>query len=400
MENATIEKIVNEKKCTGCRACYFVCPMNAITFRTNEEGFAVPTVAAEKCVECSKCIRRCPETVPIKRYSTKTGIYFIVQGKERKSIKKSASGGAFYTIAKYVIHELEGVVFGASFDDSNVVRHIYADKISGLQQLQNSKYVQSDIGETFEKVKEFLEKGRYVFFTGTPCQVAGLHAYLGKNIETLFTADLICHGVPSPMLLKRQLEEVSHSWKGKIKGVRFRYKNPLFCSSSFYYMIMKPQHGLPIVRNPKDDPYFNIFSKGIGFRESCYKCQYANRERVGDFTFGDCDSHSLYPEFHPNEANSCLLLNSEKAQKIWETALNRLFDYTPLDLTKEEKYNKQLHAPSVRPDARDEVYKDLQKLPWKHFAQKYAGEQTAIRRVKAYLALILPPAILKRWGRK
>lgn len=391
--------IVEEASCTGCTACLNVCPVGAIRQNINYEGFVYPHVDKEICTHCGLCMKTCPENNKTRRYSSSNGEFYIAQGRERKHIKKSASGGVFYTIANYYLTVMGGVVFGAGFNEENVVCHHMVENVKMLPILQNSKYVQSDLKNVFCHVKEKLDEGRDVLFSGTPCQVAGLNNFLNRDYKNLLTIDIICHGVPSPALLKKELEEASCTWQGKVKSLQFRYKNPLFKTPSSFYMIMRMMKGLPVIRRPLDDPYFNIFSKGIGFRESCYLCQYASLERVGDFTLGDCDSHRLYPDFHPDESNSTVMVNSDKAKKIWDEIISKKCEYCSLDIEKEQEHNKQLKFPSIRPTLRDEVYWDLYDLNWDKFSRKYARRQTFIGRLRAYVAMLAPPYIVKLWGK-
>ena len=389
---------VGKTQCTGCSSCAQSCPSKAILMQEDEDGFYFPLVKTALCIECGKCSRFCPVINPERyKHVISNSDCFIVQSRDPQR-KRSASGGAFITIASDVIRN-GGVVFGASYDEANTVRHICVDTVKDLKKLQNSKYVQSDVGEIYRLVKEYLQNGKMAFFSGTPCQVAGLYAFLGQDDENLITADIICHGCPSPKLLKRQIEEESKTWRGKVKRVSFRYKNPIFKSSSSFYMMMMMQHGLPIVRRPSDDPYFNIFSKGFGFRESCYRCPFASPDRVGDFTLGDCDSHKLYKDFHPTESNSTVIINPPKARALWDKSVSKNVDYADLDINEEIRCNKQLGHPSERHKQRDDVYHDLENMTWDEFSRKYANKQSKIGKCRSYAALLMPNFIVSLWGR-
>ncbi len=392
-----VEDIVKSQNCAGCSACSFICPVGAIEIKENPEGFLTPFIKGGKCINCSKCVQACPaKNYDRIKHSIRDSKCFIVQSKSPER-KRSASGAVFYTIAADVLKG-GGAVFGAAFCEDNTVRHICVIDKDSLWRLQNSKYVQSNIGDTFIQAQDQLSEGKTVLFSGTPCQIAGLYAFLGKEYENLITIDIICHGVPSPKLLRRQLEEESKSWQGKVKKVSFRYKNPIFKSPSSFYMIMMMRF-LPKIRRPADDPYFNIFLKGYAFRESCYTCSYASPNRVGDFTLGDCDSHRLYPNFHPYESNSTVIVNTPKALKLWDNTINKLCDYSDLDIDEEIKKNKQLGHPSERPENRNFVYEDLENMTWSEFSKKYANRQSVIGKIRTYCALFMPSFIIRIWGK-
>ena len=311
-------------------------------------------------------------------------------------MKKSASGGAFVGIANFFLSKKNANIVGASLCKDLVVRHMMIDHREELDQLQNSKYVQSYIGDLYARVKEELNTGKTIFFTGTPCQVAGLYATLSEEQCTnLYTADIVCHGIPSPAFLKRQLEEDSKTKQGRIKKIKFRFKNPNLKSKSSYFMVMKMTHGLPVVRRTIQDPYYNLFMKGMNFRECCYRCKYTNLHRVGDFTFGDCDSCQFYTEFHPYESNSILLLNSDKAKQLWERGLNTQFEFCILNLNREVMYNQQLSHPCKRPDEREGIYHELLHSDWKFVKEKYAESQKKFERVKLLILLYMPQVLVR-----
>jgi coenzyme F420-reducing hydrogenase beta subunit len=193
--------------------------------KLNEEGFLYPIVDETRCVKCKKCEEICPA---------------IVQGKERKPLKvyaaknpddeiriQSSSGGIFSLLAEYIINE-GGVVFGARFNDKWEVVHDYAETKEGLEAFRGSKYVQSRINDTYKLTKDFLSAGKKVLFTGTPCQIAGLKAYLQKEYDNLLTVDLVCHGVPSPLVWKKYLDEIVLPFtknNANIVSIKFRDKS-------------------------------------------------------------------------------------------------------------------------------------------------------------------------------
>ena len=184
---------VNVEQCYGCGACYNACPTQAINMRENQEGFLYPYIDETKCINCCKCEKVCPiEKVFSQHYTQK---FYAVWGKDKNIVQESSSGGVFGCMAEYVL-EQGGIVCGAAFNQYNQVQHIIVTKKSELNKLQGSKYVQSDIGNIYQEVAVYLNKGTKVLFSGTPCQVAGLRKYLNKVYANLWTIDVACHGVP------------------------------------------------------------------------------------------------------------------------------------------------------------------------------------------------------------
>lgn len=390
-----ITKVLAERKCTGCRACESLCPTTAISFQGDREGFLVPRIKQSKCIDCGKCYSKCPSTKDNSNAKSSVGV--VAQYKDNKLIKKSASGGAFVGLANYFLTMEDTVVIGASLCEDLITRHIAITKKEDIRLLQNSKYVQSDIGDIYSITIDALEKGKTVLFTGCPCQVAGLYAVLPIKYEKLYTADIVCHGVPSPFFLKRSLEEASRTRKRKVVDYKFRHKKPFGKSQSSFYMMMMMKHGFPIVRKPEMDPYFNCFMKSMSFRESCYQCKYANLQRVADFTLGDCDSWGYYPNFHPKDSNSIILLNSKKAKKIWEYVQDD-FDFVQLDVEREAIYNHQLAHPSVRPQERDEIYNFLLNCDWYEVEKKYSTTPSKLEKWKVLLSAYIPNWFIKIYG--
>ncbi len=193
------------RECCGCEACRSICPRHCISMKKDNEGFLYPVRKTEDCINCNLCEKVCPVLYPVN--NAKEKFVFAAFNINETVRLQSSSGGLFTLIAEKII-ERGGVVFGACFDGNWNVVHDYTDTIEGLTKFRGAKYVQSYIGNSFIKVKNFIESGREVLFTGTPCQVAGLKKFLKKPYSNLFTIDLVCHGVPSPWVWKKYLHEV------------------------------------------------------------------------------------------------------------------------------------------------------------------------------------------------
>lgn len=221
------------KKCCGCNSCAQSCPKQCISMSEDNEGFLYPSVDTNLCVECHLCEKVCPVLnissgqYPISCYAAKSP--------DEQIRKESSSGGIFSLLAQKII-ENDGVVFGAAFNKKWEVVHCYTETLEGLNSLRGSKYVQSKIGNAYEQVKTFLKNGRLVLFSGTPCQIAGLKTFLRKDYENLITLDFVCHGVPSPGVLRWYLQEQIYYY-----AARKSSKNSVF---SLLYSFYSPKGNL------------------------------------------------------------------------------------------------------------------------------------------------------------
>lgn len=274
-------KLTDKYHCTGCSACFNICPKQAISMKTDIEGFLQPSIDQEKCIECGLCVKHCPIINPIDTQCLKQEVYAVISKKDRKV---SSSGGAFSVFAKLVLSK-GGCIYGATINEKFYTHHIRIDNIKDLHLLRGSKYIQSDIGDCFQLVKKDLRNGQMVLFTGTPCQIADLYKYLGRKYENLLiTLDLVCHGVPSQGAFNEYIKKVeSLVTKGKkIKEFRFRKFNTWDYSPAIKVSDTKWRK-----LNLWENAYMNAFFEGYTFRESCFHCQYCNTNRIGTFTIAD-----------------------------------------------------------------------------------------------------------------
>ena len=209
------------KNCCGCNACEQVCPKKCIIFTRDKEGFMYPQIDHDICVDCGVCLRHCPIAGDIK--TGKNPEVFAAKFNDPDVVFKSTSGGVFMALAFFVLNK-NGVVFGCAYDENLVAKHIAVEDKKELKRLQSSKYVQSDTKDVYTKVKTALVQDRYVLFSGTGCQVAGLKAFLGKDYEKLITTDIICHGVVSPLLFEKYIDYMGKKLGGKLSDYNFRSK--------------------------------------------------------------------------------------------------------------------------------------------------------------------------------
>ena len=278
----------------------------------DEEGFLYPKVNKEKCIKCGKCKKVCPVLNKKNRDKFKQKGY-IFQYKDKEIRKQSTSGGAFTAIADYVI-ERNGVVFGAAFDKNFNVVHQSAKNKEDLEKFRNSKYVQSDLKNTFKEVKELLENNILVCYSGTACQIEGLISYLGKKYDNLITVDVICRAVPSPMLWKKYLEYRIKN--NNPKKIYFREK---FYGYKYSNLTMRDNSKVFYHNGVDTDPYLRAFFSNIAVRPSCYNCSFKEQLHKADFTIWDCFDVDKYDStFDDDIGTTRILLNSEKAIKIFD----------------------------------------------------------------------------------
>ncbi len=347
----TVAAIGND--CVGCRSCEQSCPKKCISMKEDTEGFLYPSIQYGKCVQCGVCLKKCPVGKPYRNERDPLKAYAFKE-KDSGRLFNSASGGVS-DAAVGAILERGGAAYGAAYDDELTVKHIEAIDEDGRRRLQSSKYVQSDLNDCYTRVKKQLEIGRLVLFTGTPCQVAGLYAYLGEEHENLYTIDLICHGVPSPKFFKKYLE-----WQGKQMGGRVIYYN--FRSKEkrgwgTQYLIKTRTKAK--TKTLSLDRYGKHFMAGDCYRESCYQCGYANIHHPADITAGDFwGVEQRYPEFASRLGVSAILINSKKGELL----LEMIRDYAEIiEISIEDALIKQgnLKHPTLRAKARDEVYREI-----------------------------------------
>lgn len=332
-----VAEIKNEQlNCTGCGACVQMCPHSCITMEYDDEGFLYPSVNTKTCVGCGICVRYCPDiNIPAKNAASSTCLAVISTADETEH---SASGGAFMLLAESFVRQLHGVVYGCRLDlEKKAAEHVRIDSAEDLKEIQGSKYVQSSIWNILGEVREDLESGRNVLFSGTPCQVACLKSCFNQY-GNLYTVDLICHGVPSPIVFRDYLKWVERKI-GTLCDYRFRIHSKR--SIQGYLAFARGQNG-EYRRRGQDDPYYHAFLHELSYRHSCYTCKYTTAERIGDITLGDCNS-IIYrdPAFSKHRCASLVIINNSKGAMLWQRGAAG-FTSKEIPLAQEIRYNKRI----------------------------------------------------------
>lgn len=299
--------------CCGCGACLNVCPKNAISFREDAEGFAYPSVDEGKCIDCSLCVKVCPvlspdvERLPLKVYAAKN--------RDLQERIQSSSGGMFLPLAREVLRQ-GGQVFGVEFsEDFRSARHACASDADGVKRFSGSKYIQSDTGRTYSMTKMFLENGVPVLYSGTPCQIAGLRKFLRKDYENLYTVDLVCHGVPSPGIWRRYMDETAPEGAA---SVNFRDK---VTGWKRFSLVMKDSSGKVLFSQREDENVFmDGFLKNLYLRPSCYLCPARKGRSGSDLTIADYwHLKKTLPDFDDNTGVGLVLVNTAKGARLFDS---------------------------------------------------------------------------------
>lgn len=341
-----------KQHCSGCGACVQACGVGAITLEQDIEGFSYPLVDENKCVNCNKCVSVCPFEGTEKNDYTQR--FFAVKSKSSGVIKSSSSGGAFYEITKAFCDE-NYAVFGAEMNSQLKVCHSFTEDIKDINKFQKSKYVQSETGNTFKKAKELLNKGVKVLYSGTPCQIAGLKKFLGKDYENLITVDIVCHGVPSQSLFDKYIKELSKKLKSQVVSFTFRNKKDFdkkSCNQKTAFI--KTADGKEYVKEVLECEYLAGFHEALFYRPSCAECPFAGTQRQGDITLADFwGAEKYYKDFDDGKGVSLVIVNSEKGLALFEKS-----DFEKIETDKEKaiERNAQLRHPVVVHKNRDKFF--------------------------------------------
>ncbi len=380
-----MNKIDKVQTCTGCGACSFICPKECISMKEDAEGFIKPIIDENQCVGCGICYNNCPQVVTVNKNLIPDKVYAFVNLDEQ-ILHRSSSGGAFSYLANYVL-EKKGVVFGAAFDENFRVKTISIESRDELNKLQGSKYIESDLGNSFEKVHHFLSEGRFVLFSGTPCQIAGLYATFNKKRpDKLLTVELLCHGVPSNKIFQKYLE--IENKKGQILEYSFRDKAKWGWGNWGSYKYLKGNKEKKIYFPVASDYFYSLYFKNNIFRTSCYECHHASIPRGSDVTIGDFwGAEKLLRGFSFKKGISLLMLNNQKAFDLFWSMTNSNSNIKIQEVLLENiiPYNKTIVMPSEKPAARDIIYEELEQYGFYYVGKKYCKISKFNAKIRRYI---------------
>lgn len=361
--------------CTGCSACLNSCPKHCIEMIENKEGFLYPQVNTEKCIKCGVCINKCP--VLNERKTNKKEEIIVAFSNDEENRKNSSSGGCFSEFAKIILQE-SGIVFGATFDTNLCLKHIDVSKEKDLKKLQGSKYLQSEIGKSFVKAKDYLNNGKVVLYSGTPCQIAGLKYFLGKDYDNLYTISVICHGVPSKKVFNKYINQCYK--KHQVQDIFFRDKTYGWKNFS---MRIKLKNKKDKVIQSKKDYFMKLFLSNICLRESCYDCRFRDCFDVSDISIGDFwGVNNIRPEINDDKGISILIIRTLKGNQLLKKCEDKLTIQDNINKNDLIKFNPCIVNSVKKPTNRNEFFSKLDTLNIKDLSKKYTPKKITFNKIK------------------
>jgi len=386
-DSKKVQEICELLECAGCGACATICPVSAISMVSDNEGFQMPIISQSLCVGCGRCLRTCPIANPI---ASKEGSFYMAWNLDSSVLEKCSSGGVFDALASYVF-ERDGIVFGARINQkTGLLEHVGIERAAEIDDLRRSKYYQSSVGKAYNEALQQLKHGRWVLFTGTSCQVAGLLSMVGETAlrEKLLTMDVLCHGVTSKRVVDSYIECKENRLKSKVEGISFRRKRgdlgwAAGCGPTT--LILSSSNGE--LREWTDDgvdgagTFFAGYTRSLFLRESCYRCKYCSTARVSDFTAADFwgVEKERVGDWQHWHGVSILLFNTGKALALMDEikSLMHVEAITPQEAIPR---NGAFVRPAARPKFRDRVFEELQTKDFDTVMLDYYNKE--VRRIK------------------
>lgn len=375
-----------KSECCGCYACSNICPKQCIYMKVDNEGFWYPKIDEDLCINCNLCEKVCPVIKNIDKKDFKSTAY-ACKNKDEKVRLISSSGGIFSNLCEYVI-ENNGVVFGAGFNDKFEVEHMKATTIKECEKLRGSKYVQSKIGNTYSEARKYLNEGKLVLFTGTQCQIKGLNLYLRKEYDNLIAVDIICHGVPSPLVFDTYLINLRKEYDSCIDKVSFRNKSKGWKTFSYE---TKFKNGSQYIKLFKEDTFMKGFLQNLYLRPSCYTCKAKNFTNKSDISLADFwGVQNIHEEFDDDKGVSLVLVNSKKGEVILAN-LDNYIDKVKTDMDYAVSCNSCIVMPVKYNKKREDFFREfnntdlnklIEKLTKVSFTQKLVYKIKSILKMK------------------
>ena len=360
---------VSVQECAICGACINACPVDAISLDKVHLDFRYPQIKEDICIHCNRCEKACPILGNKGKPDEGYPVAFAAKSENDSMRMRSSSGGVFYELADQMLRD-GGYVCGAVFDDEFHVKHILSNAKEDILRMMGSKYAQSDVGYCYREVKDVLEKGCKVLFSGCPCQVAGLRTFLGKEYPNLLLVELICHGIPSDHMLQTYIGMQERKYGARLTRMEFRNKKKGWHRSSVRMEFENHRiYSIPYTA----DAYTIGFLRNITLKSSCYDCHFRNFVAGSDITLGDFWGAEVELPEDDNKGISAILVNSGKGMDIIDRCNLAL---TPANVETVIKYNKNLLCSAALSPQRSLFYASADTNGLEKAIRRYLEEST------------------------
>ena len=374
-------KLANQTVCTGCSACVNICPQKCLMMSPDSKGFLFPElIASDQCINCDCCQRVCPVLQQEQYFPDNCIRCYAGYTKDNSMRKNSSSGGIFSELATAILKH-GGVVYGAAYEDDNyVVQHICVEEERELSHLRGAKYAQSNLKSSFFDIKERLRTGQEVLFVGTPCQVAGLKAFLGGKYENLFTIDFVCHGVPSPLIWERYVQYRAEKDNNGTMPININLRSKKTGWSRYQYSNeYQYENGKMYSARSDEDLFMRLFVGDYINRESCTNCHFKGYERISDITLGDFwGIWDVAPEMDDNKGTSLILVHSQSAKEILEQLSDRII-LKEVTLQQASKQNPSMLVSSPAHSKREVVIQKCLDGEFDELQKYFEKNQTSLK---------------------
>ena len=359
---------LNKKsECCGCEACTNICPKKCIHMKYDEEGFRYLDIDKKECINCGLCEKICPIKNEPKKECLNELQFYAGYNKDDEALGKSSSGGIFWLLVTKIL-EQKGVVYGVVQDSTFDIKFKRADNIEDCKKFRGSKYLQANVNNIYNLVKEDLENEKVVLFSGTPCQVAGLYNFLRKDYEKLYTCDVVCHGVPSNKVYEKYIEHVEKENNKKVKNVQWRNKTNGWGPNKVAIIF---DDNTSLIKPSRQNMFQNGFLINLYLRPSCYECKYARLPRVGDISLADFWGYDgELVEENENKGLSAIIISSEKGVNLFNSIKHnvRFHSVSKEYLTKRSRH---VYTHPVNNKNRAKFFADFDKIKFLKLAKKY-----------------------------
>lgn len=311
-------EICDKSKCVGCGLCEAICPAKAIELNTDKQGFSYPCIDDSKCVNCGLCQKKCIANGYKKNDEIKK--VYAATMKDTDALDEVSSGGVCFAIMKAFV-EAGGTVYGAVADNCLSVVHRRAESLEQILPMRRSKYLQSNMSAIYELLKKDIADGRKVLFTGTPCQTAAVKSFMG-DADNLYTAEIICHGVPSAIVFKKYIEELEKKHNSSVIEIIFRFKK--YGWGKNHYAI-RFDNGEVLEEESVNNDFHSLYLEGVISRESCGQCEFSHLPRTADIILADYWKYNgELTEVSKGKGISLVVTGSDKGEMLLKQALNQL----------------------------------------------------------------------------